>query len=373
MKPNSHIRCMFAGANTSAGFVNFFGEILAANTNRVFIIKGGPGVGKSTFMKKIGQDLASKGYDLEYFYCSSDPASLDAIAVPRLKIAVMDGTSPHVVEPRYPGAVEELISFGTYWDDEVIVSNRKYIIECVEHGKWLFRTAYNLLKEAGMAYDEWKNQIAECLDKNRYRLKVNMFIARIFEAWESGGNNSGSRHYFASAITPLGIMDYAATLFGHGMQIYPIYGEPGCGGREVISRIAEIAQWQGYFTERFHCPVEPEELDIVHIPDLNAAVINVWEPVRSCIPEISGVNLQEGLDLRDCLLADPAYGKYRKAAAEARERFTALLDRAVKYIARAKAVHDELEGYYVSAVDFEKLEQVRCQLVQKMLKYENSN
>lgn len=55
MKPNPYIRRMFAGANTSEGFVNFFGEILAANTNRVFIIKGGPGVGKSTFMKKTGQ------------------------------------------------------------------------------------------------------------------------------------------------------------------------------------------------------------------------------------------------------------------------------------------------------------------------------
>ena len=93
MKQNPYVRHMFAGANTTEGFVSFFDEILKVNTNKVFIIKGGPGVGKSTFMKKISQDLLEKGYTLECFNCSSDPASLDALAVPDLKVAIMDGTA----------------------------------------------------------------------------------------------------------------------------------------------------------------------------------------------------------------------------------------------------------------------------------------
>lgn len=373
MKPNPYIRRMFAGANTSEGFVNFFGEILAANTNRVFIIKGGPGVGKSTFMKKTGQELLSKGYDLEYFHCSSDPDSLDALAVPQLKAAVMDGTSPHIMDPLYPGAVEELICFGNHWNDEVIVSNRKYIIECVEHGKWLFKTAYALLKEASIAYNQWKSNVFECLDKTKYQHKVNLFVNQLFRTLENGGNNSGTRHYFACAITPLGIRDHAAALFRQGMQIYPIYGEPGCGTREVMRRIAQIAQWQGYFTERFHCPIEPEELDMVLIPGLNAAVISICEPVRSSIPDVAEADLKEGLNLTDCLLSGTFFEKYRTAAADARERFTTLMEKAIKYIARAKAVHDELEGYYVPAVDFDKIEQLRCQVVQRILKYEWDN
>jgi len=369
VKQNPYVRHMFAGANTTEGFVSFFDEILKVNTNKVFIIKGGPGVGKSTFMKKISQDLLEKGYTLECFNCSSDPASLDALAVPDLKVAIMDGTAPHVMEPRYPGAVDQLLNFGEYWDDELIAPNRDRIIECAEHGSWLFNTAYSQLREGRIAYNEWKSHIAKCLDRSKYQHMVNSFVNELFDKFKNKEIKNGTRHFFACAITPLGIRDYAATLFTPGMEVYPVYGRPGSGAKEVISRVAQIAQWLGYSTERAHCPVEPGELDMVIIPELNTAVINIWEPVRNSLPEIPGVKLHKGLNLEDCLFNGTDYERYRKAADDARKRFTALLDKAVEYIARAKAVHDELEGYYIPAVDFEKIEQFRRQIVQRMLAY----
>jgi hypothetical protein len=360
---------MFAGANTPQGFVNFFGEILETNTNRIFIIKGGPGVGKSTFMKKIGQDLLERGYDLEYFYCSSDPYSLDAVAVPALKVAIMDGTAPHVMDPQYPGAVEEIIYFGNYWDDSVLVANRESIIECTDKIKNLFKTAYTLLKEARIVYDEWKGYIKECVDKVKYQQLVDTFIRKIFKKFDVLGKDSGSRHYFACAITPFGIQDYAATLLKPGMEVYPIYGEPGLGAKELLNRVVQIAQWQGLFTENSHCTLEPEDLDMVIIPGLNIAVVNIWEPFRSAASGICGLNLSEGIDLSICLIEGSVSEKYKIAVAEARERFHELLNKAIHYIAQAKAIHDELERYYIPAMDFKKIEQVRRQIVERMLEY----
>ena len=128
----------------------------------------------------------------------------------------------------------------------------------------------------------------ECLDKTKYQHKVNLFVNQLFRTLENGGNNSGTRHYFACAITPLGIRDHAAALFRQGMQIYPIYGEPGCGTRGSYEKNSTNSSVAGaIFTERFHCPLEPEEADMVLIPGLNAAVISIWEPVRSSIPDVS--------------------------------------------------------------------------------------
>ena len=88
----------------------------------------------------------------------------------------MDGTAPHVMEPRYPGAVDQLLNFGEYWDDELIAPNRDRIIECAEHGSWLFNTAYSQLREGRIAYNEWKSHIAKCLDRSKYQHMVNSFV-----------------------------------------------------------------------------------------------------------------------------------------------------------------------------------------------------
>ncbi len=89
------IKKVFPGSNTADGFFSFYDYIV--NPRRIFIIKGGPGVGKSTLMKNIGTRFNEKGYDIEYYYCSSDSNSLDGVVIPDLGVAVIDGTAPHSV------------------------------------------------------------------------------------------------------------------------------------------------------------------------------------------------------------------------------------------------------------------------------------
>lgn len=61
-------------------------------------------------MKKIGDYFLSQGENIDHIYCSSDSNSLDGIIINNRKTAVVDGTSPHVIEPKAPGAVEEYIN-----------------------------------------------------------------------------------------------------------------------------------------------------------------------------------------------------------------------------------------------------------------------
>ena len=68
----------FVCANSAKGFQNFFSSNLKG-LNKIYILKGGPGTGKSSLMKKIGSTLEEKNYPIEYIHCSSDPDSLDGI------------------------------------------------------------------------------------------------------------------------------------------------------------------------------------------------------------------------------------------------------------------------------------------------------
>ena len=48
----------FVGANSGEGFQNLFSEIVdIENTYDFMILKGGPGVGKNTFMREIGRTM----------------------------------------------------------------------------------------------------------------------------------------------------------------------------------------------------------------------------------------------------------------------------------------------------------------------------
>ena len=80
------MRKLFPGANTSNGFYSYFDYIIPKDVNRIFCLKGGPGVGKSSLMKKVAKEFVERGYDVEVFPCSSDPASLDAVVIKKLKV-----------------------------------------------------------------------------------------------------------------------------------------------------------------------------------------------------------------------------------------------------------------------------------------------
>ena len=68
---------LFAGANSAAGFVSFYETILFdEEIERIYILKGGPGTGKSRFMKDAALLAVERGFSVERYSCSSDPDSL---------------------------------------------------------------------------------------------------------------------------------------------------------------------------------------------------------------------------------------------------------------------------------------------------------
>lgn len=86
----------FLGANSAEGFVSLYDELIdESQASAVYILKGGPGCGKSTLMKKVGEEMEKGGYYVEYILCSGDPDSLDGILIPEKAVAIMDGTAPH--------------------------------------------------------------------------------------------------------------------------------------------------------------------------------------------------------------------------------------------------------------------------------------
>lgn len=88
----------FFGASTPVKPINFINELTEDIKARYFI-KGRPGTGKSTFLKRFRKEAADRGFDTETYYCSFDPKSLDMVVVRELSLCIFDSTAPHEMFP----------------------------------------------------------------------------------------------------------------------------------------------------------------------------------------------------------------------------------------------------------------------------------
>ena len=121
----------FAAANSYEGFKSNFDRIFSPLIlKKLFILKGGPGTGKSTLMRKIAERFDDAAMVMRIL-CSSDTSSLDGVVLKKdeVTVGIVDGTAPHIVEPKFPGAVEEIINLGDGFDYDALMSCSKEIIE----------------------------------------------------------------------------------------------------------------------------------------------------------------------------------------------------------------------------------------------------
>lgn len=362
------LRKLFPGGNTSQGFYSYYDNIIAPDANRIFVIKGGPGVGKSTLMRSIGETMLAKGYDVEYHCCSSDNGSLDGVCIPRIGVALLDGTAPHVVDPKNPGAVDEIVHLGDFWNENIMRENKQAILKSNRRVGRLFGMAYFSLKEAKAIQDEWESYVSESMNW----AQVNEAAVLIGEELFGGATpdfsaQAKSRHLFASAITPEGSVNYHDTVLQDVEQLFVIKGEPGSGKATLLAGIANQARMLGLDTEIYHCSFVPQNIDMIVIPQLKSAVANISDPVffnpnnlnlKSCKHiNLSGFMNREVLDL------------YADEINSCSSRFDAAFKRAVSFIHAAKAEHDVMESYYVPAMDFAAINAKKEEILARVLRY----
>jgi hypothetical protein len=160
-------RKYFAASNTEAGFVSYFAENFRKRADRSYIIKGGPGTGKSRLMREMGEAWEGAGGDVEYYYCSSDPASLDGLYVVAggERIAVMDGTAPHSEDIVNAGIVDNIIDLGRFWDAKILRQRRRDIETFGAEKKRAYTAAYRALASYGSALRAADALAESCIDK----------------------------------------------------------------------------------------------------------------------------------------------------------------------------------------------------------------
>lgn len=338
-------RRYFAASNSCVGFRNYYGDIFTdTRTDRLYIIKGGPGTGKSHFMKVVARRARTLGYAVTEYACSSDPASLDGILLEKEEcptIGMLDGTAPHVREPVLPGVQEEIINLGAFW-------NRKHLtgqsgtIRALGAGKSsAYDRAYAYLAAAGEVDRAVESRMDRCICQERLTALASRFLRH---------QPKGER------FTPLIALRCAVSMSGKaclstfeeissamgGMILLP---EDAYGlGYRLTAAMLAISKEKNHTVQISYHPVYPQKIDGLLYPDTGLSVL-----VGEANPPDGA--MARTVSLRRYVNPDvfrSVRGELRRAMA-LRDR---LAESALRELAEAAAFHFDLEKIYSAAMDF---------------------
>ena len=329
----------FAAANTVDGFRSYYSEIFG-KCDRVYIIKGGSGTGKSRFMRECA-DALGEGRKVEYFYCSFDPHSLDGIIIDE-EIAIIDGTAPHVYEPTVPGAREDIVDLGSFWDSTRLWEKREILEGLITKKRSCFERAYSYLGACGRLDEVKQRIVAEYIDRDRISATASKLVSEV-------GAKKGKRQ--TRIISALGREGRVRldTFEDNAERVLRICDEEGAAHLLLERIVAE--------SERFNIPI------FVSYDPLFA-----FRPNAVLLGDTAVVTTGQAEDEPMQSYFHSGFSAESGRIFRINEMQKSLIDEAIEEFRRASQVHFGIEEIYVGAMDFSKKEEFTRDFIVKLKK-----
>lgn len=346
----------FAGSNTARGFYSLFHNIIGEDAKKVYLLKGGPGTGKSRLMIEIAQSIGELGYARELFFCSSEPSSLDAVSFPELGVAVIDATLPHALEAKLPGCRDELICLGNFWDSKVLERLRAEIAQKGQAKQSCFATAFRYFAIAHILEANIKAK------NNNFQEEALDFLAEVIEQVDQARVSyrvalGPERKIFASALTPDGYISQIRTLVADYKDLKILTGAPGTGSQACLEQICTHARQIGLAVEVFPYPLDPTQILHLLIPELKMGFLTSMElDPLTCLPGV---------------VVDFGMGAGVKENSQDQQLFKDFIDRGTQALYAAQQGHAQVESYYGECMDFAALDSYKKQLIAEIRAYKN--
>ena len=340
----------FLGANSPEGFYGYFQQAYTEGW-RVWLLKGGPGTGKSTLMRQVAQNLPGTW---EWIHCSSDPKSLDAVICQEKKVMIADATAPHSMEALRPGCIERLIDLGVGFDAKRLRADAPTIDMLFRENAALHRRAVHYMAAAAEVQQARLEQAAAALDTAAVKKLAEQYVPAAAQRTEKGE----WRRRGLSAVTPDGIVFFRETVYAMAQKIIALNDDWGAAAPVFLSALQELLRRQKEDMTVCNCSLFPKSrLEHILLPQKSTAYVTV--NAAHAIADAA-----EEVELRNM------YGVNRPGTRESLLRMQAqekqLLEAASGCMYQARLTHDELEKYYVCAMDFSYVQKRTAALIEEI-------
>jgi len=347
------VRYVLTSSNTSHGFRTFLPELLQG-VAKVFVLKGAPGTGKSTFIRLLGESFSDQGYEVEFWVSADDPVSPEGVFIPQLKAAVVNGSLSSPIDPSYPGVTGDIIYLGDYWDKNILQDYSQEIINLYEEHEQHRQQATLVLKRAAEVRDSIKKKTAAYLNLGRLQELVGQLAKEILDT------GSAEKHYFASAVTAEGMINYIDEISSFCKKRYVFKGPAGSGKSSAIMELANRARGKGYSLEYYHCGLDADSIQMIIIRNLQIALIDAGNLDLAVKPWDVVIDMSEYLEGYDEV-------ELLQESSEALRILESLLLEAQQELEQSRWCLKGLKKIYSRAMDFAALDRKRQQVRNELI------
>jgi len=341
------IRYVFTSSHTGNGFYTFIPGLLEG-VRKIYVLKGAPGTGKATFIRRLGDSLLEQGYAVEFWMSAEDPVNPEGVYIAQIETAIVNGNLPVAIDPKYPGLTGSIVNLSDYLDGLDINKYGHEIMELINQVEKQTIQAGSFLQQASAIREEALQAGDERIDDK----KLQQLIIRLEN--EILKEQSGEKHYFATSITPEGIINYVDEISCHCKIRYLLKGKPGA--EKVIREMALRAREAGYFVKYYHCGLDPLRVIMIIITHPQIAIIEAGNMEISVRPGDRIIDMAECLDE----FCQPAQEQDNTIFGR---QYESLLLKAQTELETGHKARKNLKRLYSAAMNFESTEQKRQEIL----------
>ena len=330
----------FAASNSTKGFISYYEEVFrASRIGHIWAIKGGPGTGKSRFLREVSESASLDGWRCEYIYCSSDPDSLDAVILTkegREGLALLDATAPHLFEPTCPGACEDIVNLGQFWNSGALSARRAEIEQLNREKGDAYRRAYRYLSGFGDMRANRDSLVVPYIN----RKKIAALAQKLFKDLPEGDSYTSE----PALMHSVGMRGEVGldTYFYEAEEIYIVVDCHGAA-QYLMMELGKLALEKHLSVRISHDPVEAEKIDGLFLCESGLAFVVC--PEEECDYPHHRISMRR--------FVDTASMKRVRRELRAIDRISrALRAEALDALEKVREVHFRLEDIYSSAMDF---------------------
>lgn len=330
---DSFERKYFAACNSAEGFVNYYPRVFSPERcKRLYVLKGGPGTGKSRFLREVAAYAEARGERATYYYCSYDPESLDGIFLEPSAIGLLDGTAPHVYEPQSVGVFEQIVNLGQFWDERRLAAHRAEVEHLTKEKQNAFSSAYSYLRAAGAVDEAVRSGLMASVRWEKLTKRVEHFVSTFprdkrprEEIALCGGIGMRGRvrfdTYECSGERTIRVDDYASL------------------GQIYLGEVLRACRARGVSVRYSPDPVFPDRIDAMELLSNGTSLVLAQKG------EEAEINVRRFLD-------EECFSKVRKSIRFAEKQKKMLLTASASSFETARGFHFALEEIFGMAMDF---------------------
>ena len=347
----------FACANTYAGFINYFSDIVDShNIEKIYTIKTRD-KSYSLILGEIARNAEKKKYSVEYFFCPNDLNCLNGIVINELKTAVTVYS-----DSKHPVLIENIINLCDFYDETKLINHKKEILDLIAKKNEYNNLAYKFLKAANELAENTSEMSEKYINYDKLYSSVERLISKNIHAGEKHlhekNNNSRTDEYkFINSVSLSGFPELS-TFENEAKKIFYISNENFLGWHYTKIISEKFAN-----TCKVICPdaLNPDKIKAVYLRNSKILfVIKNKIPDKIYSEKYNFINMERFIS--------PSFKKENKQKLRFIQKcYKAITNEAVKYFSEAENINTTAGDIYASSVKTSEKNKYTEAVIKKIL------